>query len=164
MRQRLARLVDHFDQCPYAVRRALGRQLQRRGWDAPHVRSLVEAPLAHLARREHPFLGVVVAVCVVQDVKVLQPAPRAPNDNEPSERIAPTASYALLPAHTAEQTYKSIAELMYPKPLNQAYFYRPMYPMYPYVPLFLCTPREMGVNAIFFQTVDTISKSPYLFN
>jgi hypothetical protein len=25
-------------------------------------------------------------------------------------------------------------------------------------------PREMGVNAIFFQTVDTISKSPYLFN
>ena len=61
-------------------------------------------------------------------------------------------------------TVKSIAELIYPKPLNQAYFYRPMYPMYPYVPLFLCTPREMGVNAIFFQTVDTISKSPYLFN
>ena len=60
--------------------------------------------------------------------------------------------------------YKSIAELIYPKPLNQAYFYRPMYPMYPYVPLFLCTPRETGVNAIFFQTVDTISKSPYLFN
>jgi hypothetical protein len=49
------------------------------------------------------------------------------------------------------------------------YFYRPVpyvpyVPMYPYVPLFLCTPREMGVNAIFFQTVDTISKSPYLFN
>jgi hypothetical protein len=33
--------------------------------------------------------------------------------------------------------------------------------MYPY---FYVPPREMGVNAIFFQTVDTISKSPYLFN
>ena len=48
-----------------------------------------------------------------------------------------------------------------PKTLKSSLFLSTYVPL---VPLFLCTPREMGVNAIFFQTVDTISKSPYLFN